>query len=200
MTASPNDLVADIEARNQFWRRVGAIEHWIELAEADFAETSNPLCVWVMIRYCDKRGVPLPGWVLTYLSEAAAKIQEIAAAEPKKAPDRCLHALGFKRSCGQESPFEDWQRWTRREPACVAFARKICGGAVFKNARADVAREFNVAPSTLDAWLGKFFPGKGREEWPEFFRAELDIEGPRFNKTFAAVMGSFFARSEKTPV
>jgi hypothetical protein len=143
----------------------------------------------------------MPAWVLKYLRNTASSIMDIAAGPAKTAPDRCVEALGFRLPRGHESPFEDWRRWARREPACVAFAHKICGGAAYKNARADVARESNVAATTLEKWLSDFFPGKGQDEtWPEFLRAELDIEGPRYNKTFAATMGAFYARSKKTPV
>jgi len=45
--------------------------------------------------------------------------------------------------------------------------------------------------------LGKFFPEKGqrKETWSDFFRQELDREGPRFNEVLAALFGgSYFRR------
>jgi hypothetical protein len=190
------DIVAEIEARNQRRNRENAVEGWIALAEDYFAKSGNPLCVWATIRYCDEKGVGLPGWVTTYLVKSAARVIEIAAGPAKTAPERCLDALGFRRPRGQESPFEDWYRWTRREPACLEFARRVCGGEALKKARYGTAATFNVAETTLDAWLREFFPGKGgKETWNEFFKHELDLEGPRYNKTLSALLGgSHFRR------
>jgi hypothetical protein len=133
---------------------------------------------------------------MTYLVKSAVSVTKIAAGPAKMAPERCLDVLGFRRPRGQESPFEDWRRWTLREHACLEFARRICIGEAYKNARADAAAAFHIAGTTLDKWLGEFFPGKSRESWSEFFKQELDIEGPRFNKTLAALMkGSLFRRT-----
>jgi hypothetical protein len=185
------DHVAEIEQRNAFRNKQNAIDYWLSQYERHFAETGNPICVWATIRYCDEKGIDLPEWVLTYLHESASRVLEIAEGPAKTAGGRCLHALGFSRAGKKESPFEDWSRWKRREPACLDFARRICSGNAQKNARSDTAGAFNVAPTTLDTWLCDFFPEKGqrKETWSDFFRQELDLEGPRFNKALAALLG-----------
>jgi hypothetical protein len=197
MTAEGANPIAEIEARSLMRNKRQAVEHEVSRLGAYYAETGNPLCVWAIIRYCDDKGVDLPGWARDYLSKSAVAIMEIATGPAKTAPDRCLEALGLRLPRGKESPFEEYRRWTLREPACVEFARLICAGTVYKNARLDAAGKFGVSPTTLDVWLRDFFPGRGQgERWSEFLKQVLDLEGPRFSPTLSSAMGgAFFLRA-----
>ena len=183
-------LIAEIEQRNALRNKQNAIDYWLSEYERYFAQTSNPLCVWSTIHFCNLKGVAMPGWVLAYLIETAAKMHgEVATADPEEAARRSLKAMGLSRTRGQESPFTEWRLWQKREKACLDFAQAILAGEVYKNAKADVARDSEIAELSLDLWLRNFFPGKTEhEEWPDFFKNELDVYSDRFNPGLAALL------------
>ena len=97
-------LIAEIEQRNVLRDKQNAIDDWLNEYERYFAETSNPICVWATIRYCDEKGIGLPDWVMAYLVRSASRVLKIAEGPAKQAAERCVGALGFSLTTGRSRP------------------------------------------------------------------------------------------------
>jgi hypothetical protein len=84
-----------------------------------YRATGNPLYVWVALDRHDfcPDGAPLPGWIMTYLREAAMRLEELAnTEEPARALKRVNGVLGLSAK-GRNNKFAAWRLDRRAEAA-----------------------------------------------------------------------------------
>jgi len=190
--SSIDDLVNEIESRQNEKNRREAQAIWLGALQTWFVEKGNPLCVWAAVKYCSDRKLPLPDWVLVDLGLIAHDLLEVANTTlPRDAPKAALKALGLSAPKGQGSPFEEFQRATKREPFCISFGRKILfEKSPYGQTKLDVAKEFSVSPELVDVWLRSFFPDKRgtSETWLEFFQRKTNLEGSDYDKLLASLL------------
>ena len=137
-----------------------------------FEERGDPLHAWETIKLCIEYQLPFPSNVLKYLLETGDRLLALTR-QPKRATDRVVRALGFANG----RAFAQYNTLRKREKTCFAFARAIVEGKPFKDAVAEVCREFSTNRADLLSALQKFFPARRpNEPWEDFFsQSNTDI-------------------------
>jgi hypothetical protein len=99
-----------IRLRADVRRRERAASQLLEEMRQIYEATHNPLCPWLVIRYCGKIGWPIPQWVATYLMRAAEGLEKIIDRPPADLREAVAEILGFRAESKAGNPF-----WAFRE-------------------------------------------------------------------------------------
>ena len=93
---------------------------WARVCHMLYGETKNPLFVWSALSRLHTVSEEIPAWIITYLGECAAKIEDISKASPEKVDKAVSKSLGFT-SPGRGTAFSEFER-ARRD---LELARKV---------------------------------------------------------------------------
>jgi hypothetical protein len=107
----------------------------LESYEAKYRKGGHNLAVWQAIDYCHEHNLPLPEWVIGYLSSTAREILKIGK-PGKTAPQQVFKAIGIK---GKE--FSQFHNAGTDLDICRRVEQHIQGGKTVTKARKDAAKE-----------------------------------------------------------
>ena len=93
---------------------------WARVCHMSYKETKNPLFVWSALSRLHTVSEEIPAWIITYLGECAAKIEDISKASPERVDTAVSKSLGFT-SPGRGTAFSEFER-ARRD---LELARKV---------------------------------------------------------------------------
>jgi hypothetical protein len=132
---------------------------------------------WDAVQYCIRRELPFPKWVLAYLSDTGAKLEDFLDNRDEHGPTRLIYALGFDRLHTMESYDYD------RDPEVIfeTITTWITSGEV-KNVAEGARRYVDEVLGGIgdpDTVRKAFY--KGRKQWKLPEPWDPDLVAPRNN-------------------